>query len=91
MPLSEYIMLNDDVDIRKNLQKYIEDVISEVQDKKSPFSNYSWYPDRIEETIALETAGTIHLNTTGLKITKAQKRENASPHKLTEKFNKLRK
>ena len=35
MPLSEYIMLNDDIDIRKNLQRYIEDVISEVQNRKS--------------------------------------------------------
>ena len=91
MPLSEYIMLNDEIDIKKNLQRYIEDVISEVQDRKSPFSEYSWYPDRIEETIATETAGTVHLNTSGLKLTKAQVRGNNYHNKLTEKFNKPQK
>lgn len=86
MPLSEYIMLNDDIDIKKNLQRYIEDVISEVQDKRSPFASYSWYPDKIEESIASETAGTVHLNTESLKITKTQRKENEAYNKLGKKY-----
>ena len=86
MPLSEYIMLNEDIDIKRNLQKYIEDVISEVHNRKSSFSNYSWYPDKIEQTIATETAGAVHLDTTSLRITKAQQKENNSHNRLSEKY-----
>ena len=84
MPLS-------DVDIKSNLQRYIEDVISEVHDKRSPFSDYSWYPSKIEETIATETAGEVHLDTAKLRISKAQKRENNLSEKLSKKYNVISK
>lgn len=87
MPLDEYIMLNSDIDIKKNLQKYIDDIIADMGNKKSQFNRRSWYPGKIKKTIEEETSGRVKLNTDALKLTKGQIRENSLPEKLVEKFN----
>ena len=91
MRLWEYIMLNDDIDIKKNLQKYLEDVMKEVANKKSKFADRSWYPQSISTTVERETKGSVKLNTDSLKLTKGQMRENSFPDKLSKKYTVIRK
>jgi len=86
MPLDEYIMLNDQIDIRKNLQKYMDDVINEIGRKKSGFATRSWYPETIRETILKETSGKVILNTEALNLSKSQIRENSFPERLSKKY-----
>ena len=38
MPLAEYIMLNSEIDIPRHLQNYIDDVVHQTNNKKSPFN-----------------------------------------------------
>ena len=87
MPLDEYIMLNSDVNIKLNLQNYINDVIKEVGNKKSKFSKKSWYPEAIRDTIYNETNHKLALDTSELRLTRYQMKENLSPNRLKEKYN----
>lgn len=75
MPLWEYIMLNPELDIGTNLQKYIDDVILLVNDKKSSFSKRGWYPEKIRQTLLDETQGAVDLNLDKLFLTKQQKKD----------------
>lgn len=86
MPLDEYIDLNRGIDIEKNLQKYINDVIDEINNKKSEFSHKSWYPEAIKKTLARETSRKVNLDINGLRLTKEQNRQNASPQKLSKRY-----
>lgn len=86
MPLDEYIMLNEEIDIKNNLQKYIDDVVREVQDKKSSFSEKSWYPASIVETINRQGNGALEVNCESLRYTKQQMKENNSHHKLAKRY-----
>ena len=86
MPLDEYIMLNDEIEIEKNLQKYIDSVIHEVGRKKSEFNDKGWYPNDIRTAINTETSGKVDLDITSLYLTKAQKKEANAPEKLIKKY-----
>lgn len=86
MPLDEYIMLNEDVDIPHNIQKYIEDVIDEIGKKKSSFLCKSWYPEAIRKTLAKETSHKVDINLNDLKLTKEQIKQNNSAHRLSQKY-----
>lgn len=86
MPLDEYIMLNPEYDITHNLQRYMDDIIEQVQDKRSRFSQRSWYPEAIRKAIWVETSNKINLNTDALKLTKQQIRQNSSPQRLSQKY-----
>lgn len=86
MPLDEYIMLNSEIDIRRNLQAYIDNVIKQVNNPKSPFSKYCSYPDGIKEAIDKETSGSVILNTDALRLTKEQIRMKEYPQKLSQRF-----
>ena len=87
MPLDEYIMLNQDVDMRQHLQKYVDLVIREINRPGSEFSHCGMYPERIRKAIAKETAGKVNLSTENLVLTKAQKKSMKAPEKLSQKFN----
>ena len=86
MPLDEYIMLNQDIDMRRHLQKYIDLVIREIQRPNSDFSHCGLYPERIRKAIAKETSGKINLRTDALILTNAQKKALKAPEKLADKF-----
>lgn len=86
MPLWEFIMLNPDMDIPKNLQNYIDEVIAEVHDKKSGFSHRSWYPDKIKHAIYKETKYRLKLLTKNLHLTKRQIRDNIYPERLALRY-----
>lgn len=86
MPLDEYIMLNQDIDMRRHLQKYIDLVIREIQRSNSDFSHCGLYPERIRKAIAKETSGKINLRTDALILTNAQKKALKAPEKLADKF-----
>lgn len=86
MPLWEYMMLNRDLNIRKHLQQYMDTCIREVQDKKSPFYNRSWYPENIQQAIFEETAKTVNLNMDNLNLSKVQKRDNNYTERLRTRF-----
>ena len=86
MPLDEYIMLNQEVDIRRHLQKYIDLVIREINRPHSDLSTCGGYPERIRKAIFKETAGKVNLITNSLVLTKAQKKALKAPEKLATKF-----
>ena len=86
MPLDEYIMLNQDIDMRRHLQKYIDLVIREIQRPNSDFSHCLSYPEKIRKAIAKETSGKINLRTDALILTNAQKKALKAPEKLADKF-----
>ena len=86
MPLDEYIMLNQDIDMKGNLQKYLDLVIKEVARKKSDFAERGWYPEKIQKAIEKETSGKVLLNIDSLALTKEQKKDINAPQKLTKKF-----
>lgn len=86
MPLDEYIDLNKGIEIEKNLQKYINDVIDEINNKKSDFSYKSWYPEAIKKTLARETSQRVNLDIKGLRLTREQNKQNSSPQKLSKKY-----
>lgn len=86
MPLDEYIMLNQDIDMRRHLQKYIDLVIREVQRPNSDFQNCGLYPERIRRAIAKETSGKINLRTDMLVLTKEQKKAIQASEKLANKY-----
>lgn len=91
MPLWEYIMLNPQIDIRKNLQAYMDTAINLVHDKNSNFYNKSWYPESIRNSIRKQTAGSVNLNTEALNLTKAQKRDNNFTERLSSKYRVIQK
>ncbi|MBE7711188.1 MAG: hypothetical protein E7Z92_03505 [Cyanobacteria bacterium SIG31] len=86
MPLDEYIMLNQDIDMKGNLQKYLDLVIKEVARKKSDFAERGWYPEKIQKAIEKETSGKVLLNIDSLALTKEQKKDINAPQKLIKKF-----
>ena len=87
MPLDEYIMLNQEVDMLQHLQKYVDLVIREINRQGSDFSHCGMYPERIRKAIAKETGGKVNLSTENLVLTKAQKKSMKAPEKLSQKFN----
>ena len=86
MPLDEYISLNDEVNIKVNLQRYLDDVIHEINDKKTTFSTKSYYPKAIAQTVAKETNRNVELNIEKLKISKTQIKEGVNPDRLSQRF-----
>ena len=86
MPLNEYIMLNNELNITKNLQIYMDDVIGEVNNPKSPFAERSYYPESIQKAIRNETRNKVLLNTDKLRISKAQHRENSAVQHLGRRY-----
>jgi hypothetical protein len=86
MPLDEYIRLNSDIDITQNLQEYMNSIIAETHRHKSIFAETSWYPDAIRRAIFAQTRETINLDTTALRLTKSQIRENKYSNRLAAKY-----
>ncbi len=86
MPLHEYIMLNPGLEIEKNLQKYMNDVIREVNNPKSQFALRSYYPESIKKAVENETAGKVVLDIKGLNISKTQQRQNAVSDRLSQRY-----
>ena len=86
IPLDEFILLNPSLNIPKNLQSYVDSVISEVGRKYSVFSARSWYPEAIQKAVLEETDGYLYLDISKLRLTKEQIKENNSTRKLCEKY-----
>lgn len=86
MPLDEFIMLNDDIDIKHNLLKYVDDVVNEVNNKRSPFFNFASYPIQVSETIYRESKHTVNPSLDNLKATKEQLKDYNSLQKLEQKY-----
>lgn len=91
MPLWEYIMLNPEMNIRGNLQKYMDEIIKEVSNKKSAFFNRGYYPEKIKKVIAQETNSMVQLNTNHLHLTKEQQRDNSNIKKLAQIYTLIEK
>ena len=85
--LMDLIILNPEIDIRKNLHKHIEYLVSEVNDKKSPFSKEPWYPIAIAKSISDETDGKINIIPQEIRIprTKVYEKEHFT-NKLSKKY-----
>lgn len=62
MLLDEFNMLHPEINIPKNLQKYINLCIQETMKKNSDFYKKSWYPEGIALSILRESKGKIILN-----------------------------
>lgn len=86
MPLDEYMMLNEDVNIEHHLQEYIDDTIRLVKNKKVDFSTVAWYPNAISTAIFEESNEYLRLDTSALRLTKAQLREIRYLDKLEQRF-----
>lgn len=91
MPLWEYIMLNQQIDIKKNLQAYMNDLIGEVHSKKSVFYDKSWYPESLKTSISKQTRGSVILKMDSLNLTKKQKRKNDFINQLGTKYTVIKK
>ena len=90
MPLNEYIKLNPEIDIEKNLQRYIDDVIAQVNDSRTPFSKKPSYPMAIVDTILEETKGAVILNTDNLQIPQSLAKQDEILTKRLEQKYKVR-
>lgn len=86
MPLDEFIMLNDELDVKGNLLRYIDDVINEVNDKRSPFSERASYPIIISDTIMKESKNLVIPSLINLKASKDQLKDYNSLQKLEQKY-----
>lgn len=86
MRLDRYIQLTNDVDIVSNLQKYLDDIIRSINNKRPMFLHRTYYPEAIKDTIAKETFNTVVLNTNALRLSPKQIEENKYALKLGEKF-----
>ena len=91
MPLWEYIMLNPQIDIRKNLQAYMDTLINEVHNKRSDFYDNSWYPESIRKAIDKQTSGSVVLSTDKLVLTRSQKRSHDISDRLSTKYTVIKK
>ena len=87
MPLAEYIALNDDINIPKHLQNYINDVVQQTNIKKSPFNQKPGYVIRIIERLSEETNGTVQLTHPPIYLPQETLRENElTIQKLRKKY-----
>lgn len=82
MPLWEYMMLNPQIDFATNLQNYMNDVIKEIHNKKSAFSQRGYYPQKIKEVVSKETNSSIQLDIDSLCLTREQVRDMSYLKKL---------
>lgn len=86
MPLWEYMMLNPEIDIAGNLQKYMDEVIKEIHNPKSGLAPRGTYPEKIKDVVKKETNSIVTLNTDELHLTRNQMREINKLQKLGEVF-----
>ena len=86
MPLQEFMMLHSDIDIKGNIQKYINDVIKEINKGKSGLANRSWYPEAIQDAIKTETGGEFVPTIDSLNLSKSQRRNNNLSDKLSTRY-----
>ena len=91
IPLDDYIMLNPSIDIPNNLQLYLNDFIEFINRKFPMFTDKSNYPEAIQKSILEETNGFVVLDTSNLKLTKSQIKENHSPQRLSQKYTVIEK
>ena len=82
----EYIMLNREINIPQNLQLYIDDFINYINRGFPLFANLSHYPEGFQKSVLKETRGFVVLDTSNLKLTKSQIKENNSPNRLKQKY-----
>ena len=61
MPLSEFIALNEEIDIPKHLQNYINDVVRLTNDKRTAFNQRPFYAIKVIETLKKESGNKIKL------------------------------
>ena len=88
MRLPEYIELNEELNIPKYLQEYINDVVKETNDKKSPFNQRPSYVVKIINTLAEELDGTLELTHPPINIPRDRLfQEEAIARKLSKKYN----
>ena len=62
LPLNDFIEYNPKLDVPRNLQNYLNELIGLVKDSKSTFYDKTFYPKSIKETIGKETEGKIVLD-----------------------------
>lgn len=87
MPLAEYIALNSEIDIPRHLQNYIDDVVHQTNNKKSPFNQKPGYVIRIIERLSDETNGTVKLTHPPIHLPQETLRENElTAQKLRKKY-----
>ena len=54
--LTNYIKQNDSATVKQNLQKYINDLITQVNDKSSVLHNKKWYPIAVLNALKEESS-----------------------------------
>lgn len=86
MPLQEFMMLHSDIDVKGNIQKYINDVVKEINKGKSGLANRSWYPEALQDAIRTETSGEFVPAIEALNISKLQRRNHNISGKLSTRY-----
>ena len=91
IPLDEHILLNREINIPQNLQLYLDDFINYVNRGFPMFAKLSYYPEGFQKSVLKESKGFVVLDTSNLKLTKSQIKENHSPQRLSQKYTVIEK
>lgn len=88
MTLNQFISLEENINIPKNLQLYMDDIIKLVNNPRTPFSDKPSYPTTVAKTILEDSNGKIVLDTSKLQIPQKLIYENEMfKKKLEQKYN----
>jgi len=85
LPLNDYIKLHRNLNIKDNLQLYLDIVKYAIKYKDPAFMQHQDYVAEIAETIEKETKGQIKLDTTGISLPKEGFKERAC-RRLSKKY-----
>ena len=86
-----FIDLPPQIDIKGNIQKYIDDVVREINRGDSEYVERSYYPEKLQEKIIIETGGDFVPEVKPIFISKSQKKQNNFTNRLSARFNVIRK
>ena len=82
MRLNRYDYLNPQIGIRRNLQKYVNDISGEIAKGKTPLAKRKYYPKDLRKIVLDETEGDFNLKVPEIKprkqikLTSSQKGKN---------------
>lgn len=91
MLLGPFRILNPELNIRENTQRYINDTVREINRGNSSFVSRSWYPESIQNRVSIDTGGDVILNVPNINISKTQKRQNDFTSRLSARYTVFRK
>ena len=86
-----FIDLHPEVDIKGNMQKYLDDIVREINRGNPEYVERSHYPEELQEKIILETGGDFIPEVKPIFISKSQRKHNNFTNRLSTRFNVTRK